>query len=27
VMKDKEGVETFRNLGQNMAWLLNKLYG
>jgi PAS domain S-box-containing protein len=26
VMKDKEGVETFRNLGQNMAWLLKKLY-
>jgi multimeric flavodoxin WrbA len=26
VMKDEEGIVTFRDLGQNMAWLLNKLY-
>ncbi|MEW6410799.1 MAG: flavodoxin family protein [Nitrospirota bacterium] len=27
VMNDEEGVRTFRNLGQNMSWLLKKLYG
>jgi len=27
VMKDEEGIATFRDLGQNMAWLLKKLYG
>jgi len=27
VLKDKEGIATFRDLGQNMAWLLKKLYG
>jgi multimeric flavodoxin WrbA len=27
VLKDKEGIGTFRDLGQNMAWLLEKLYG
>src|SRR5450830_180612 len=26
ILKDKEGVETFKTLGQNMAWLLKKLY-
>jgi multimeric flavodoxin WrbA len=26
VLNDKEGVETLKNLGQNMAWLLKKLY-
>jgi multimeric flavodoxin WrbA len=26
IMEDKEGVETFKTLGQNMAWVLNKLY-
>jgi multimeric flavodoxin WrbA len=25
VMKDEEGIATFRDLGQNMAWLLKKL--
>ncbi len=27
VLKDKEGIGTFRDLGQNMAWLLHKLHG
>ncbi len=27
ILKDKEGVKTFRELGQNMAWVLEKLYG
>lgn len=27
ILKDKEGVATFKDLGCNMAWLLNKLYG
>jgi hypothetical protein len=27
VLKDEEGMQTFRDLGQNMAWLLKKLYG
>jgi multimeric flavodoxin WrbA len=27
IMDDKEGVATFSELGQNMAWLMNKLYG
>ncbi len=27
VLKDEEGIATFRDLGQNMAWLLKKLYG
>jgi multimeric flavodoxin WrbA len=26
IMDDKEGVETFKTLGQNMAWLLKKIY-
>lgn len=26
VLKDKEGLSTFRDLGENMAWLLEKLY-
>ncbi len=27
VLKDKEGISTLRDLGQNMAWLMKKLYG
>ena len=27
VEKDEEGIETMRVLGQNMAWLLEKIYG
>jgi len=27
ILKDKEGIATFKDLGQNMAWLLKKLYG
>ena len=27
IRDDKEGVATFSELGQNMAWLMNKLYG
>lgn len=27
VLNDEEGMATFRDLGQNMAWLLKKLYG
>ena len=27
VLKDKEGLSTLRDLGQNMAWLMEKLYG
>jgi len=27
IMDDKEGVATFSELGQNMAWVMNKLYG
>jgi multimeric flavodoxin WrbA len=27
ILKDKEGMATFRDLGLNMAWLLKKLYG
>jgi multimeric flavodoxin WrbA len=27
VLKDEEGMATFRDLGQNMAWLLKKLNG
>ncbi len=27
VLKDKEGIATFKDLGQNIAWLLKKLYG
>jgi multimeric flavodoxin WrbA len=27
VQKDEEGIRTFRNLGQNMAWLLKKING
>lgn len=27
VENDKEGMETMRTLGRNMAWLLNKLHG
>jgi multimeric flavodoxin WrbA len=27
VLKDEEGMKTFRDLGQNMAWLIRKLYG
>jgi multimeric flavodoxin WrbA len=26
VMKDEEGLATFRDLGLNMAWLMKKLY-
>lgn len=26
VQKDEEGMETFRNLGRNMAWLLKKIH-
>jgi multimeric flavodoxin WrbA len=25
VMSDTEGVDTFKSLGKNMAWLLNKI--
>jgi hypothetical protein len=25
VEKDEEGVETMKNLGQNMAWVLKKI--
>jgi multimeric flavodoxin WrbA len=27
VEKDDEGIQTMKNLGRNMAWLLNKLDG
>ena len=27
ILNDTEGVETFINLGRNMAWLLNKING
>lgn len=27
ILKDEEGIATFRDLGQNTAWLLKKLYG
>jgi multimeric flavodoxin WrbA len=27
ILKDEEGIATFRDLEQNMAWLLKKLYG
>jgi multimeric flavodoxin WrbA len=27
VMKDEEGIQTMKTLGQNMAWLLKKLHG
>jgi multimeric flavodoxin WrbA len=27
ILKDEEGMATFRDLGQNMAWLLKKLHG
>ncbi len=27
ILDDKEGVATFSDLGQNMAWLMDKLYG
>jgi len=27
VLKDTEGMSTMRDLGQNMAWLMEKLYG
>jgi hypothetical protein len=27
VEKDEEGVQTMKQLGQNMAWLLKKLHG
>jgi len=26
VLADEEGVATFRNLGENMAWLMKKLH-
>jgi multimeric flavodoxin WrbA len=26
IMNDKEGIETFINLADNMAWILNKIY-
>jgi hypothetical protein len=25
IQKDAEGIQTFQNLGKNMAWLLKKL--
>jgi multimeric flavodoxin WrbA len=27
ILKDKEGLSTLRDLGENMAWLMEKLYG
>jgi multimeric flavodoxin WrbA len=27
ILKDEEGIATFKDLGQNMAWLLKKIYG
>jgi multimeric flavodoxin WrbA len=27
VLRDEEGMKTMEVLGQNMAWLLKKLYG
>jgi multimeric flavodoxin WrbA len=27
VNKDQEGIQTMQVLGQNMAWLMKKLYG
>ena len=27
ILKDKEGLSTFRDLGKNIAWLLDRLYG
>jgi multimeric flavodoxin WrbA len=27
VMKDEEGIQTMKTLGQNMAWLLKKIHG
>lgn len=27
VLKDKEGIGTFRELGENIAWVMKKLYG
>ena len=27
ILNDAEGIETFINLGKNMAWLLNKING
>jgi hypothetical protein len=27
VDKDQEGIQTIQVLGQNMAWLMKKLYG
>jgi len=27
VSKDAEGIQTMKNLGKNMAWLLKKLHG
>lgn len=27
ILKDKEGISTLRDLGENMAWLMEKLYG
>ncbi len=27
VAGDEEGIQTMRNLGKNMAWLMQKLYG
>ena len=27
VEKDEEGIQTMKTLGENMAWLLKKIYG
>jgi multimeric flavodoxin WrbA len=27
ILKDNEGLSTLRDLGENMAWLMEKLYG
>ncbi|KAF0143293.1 MAG: NADPH-dependent FMN reductase [Nitrospirae bacterium] len=27
ILNDEEGIKTFRDLGQNMAWLLKKIHG
>ncbi len=27
ILKDEEGIKTFQDLGQNMAWVMKKLYG
>ena len=27
VEKDEEGIQTMKNLGENMAWLMKKIHG